>query len=59
MNDAGALSMSDLSNPDIDLWAFAQGMGVEAMRATTIEEFNDQHCLMQGKQGSARIEAII
>ena len=59
MKDAGALSMSDLSNPDIDLWAFAQGMRVEAMRATTIEEFNDKFVQCMANKGPHRIEAII
>ena len=60
-NDAGpmALSMFDLSNPDIDFCALAQGMGVEATRATTAEEFNDQFAFCMANKGPHLIEAII
>jgi acetolactate synthase-1/2/3 large subunit len=34
-----ALSMLDLSNPDLDFAALATGVGVDATRATTAEEF--------------------
>ena len=54
-----ALSMFDLSNPDIDFCALAQGMGVEAMRATTAEEFNDQFAFCMANKGPHLIEAII
>ena len=37
-----AASMLDISNPDMDFVAMAQGMGVSATRATTAEEFNEQ-----------------
>ena len=60
-NDAGpkALSMFDLSNPDIDFCALAQGMGVESMRATTTEEFNHQFAYCMANKGPHLIEAII
>ena len=60
-NHAGpkALSMFDLSNPDIDFCALAQGMGVEAMRATTAEEFNDHFAYCMANKGPQLIEAII
>ncbi len=34
-----ALSMLDISRPDLDFAALAQGMGVDAVRSTTAEEF--------------------
>src|SRR5205085_1660380 len=37
-----ALSMLDLSNPELDWTALARGMGVEACRAETIEAFAAQ-----------------
>ena len=37
-----ALSMFDLHNPELDFVALAQGMGVEASRAVTTEEFAAQ-----------------
>ena len=60
-NDAGpkALSMFDLSNPDIDFCELAQGMGVESMRATTSEEFNHQFAYCMANKGPHLIEAII
>ena len=36
-----ALDMMDLSNPDIDFVKLANGMGVEAARADTMDQFND------------------
>jgi len=36
-----ALDMMDLGNPDIDFVKLANGMGVEAARADTMEQFND------------------
>ncbi|MCW5821009.1 MAG: hypothetical protein KIT12_13990 [Trueperaceae bacterium] len=35
------MGMLDLSNPDIDWVQLANGMGVEAARATTLEECAD------------------
>ena len=37
-----ALSMLDLHNPELDWVKLASGMGVEASRATTVEEFASQ-----------------
>jgi thiamine pyrophosphate-dependent acetolactate synthase large subunit-like protein len=37
-----ALSMFDLRNPDLNWVSLAQGMGVEASRAETVEEFAAQ-----------------
>ena len=36
-----AMDMMDLGNPDIDFVKIAGGMGVEAARAETMEQFND------------------
>ena len=60
-NDAGpmALSMFDLSNPDIDFCALARAMGVEAMRATTAEDFNGQFAYCMANKGPHLIEAMI
>lgn len=42
-----ALSMFDLTNPDINFTHIAEGMGVPAWQVDTAEEFNDrlQHCI--------------
>lgn len=37
-----ALSMLDLRNPELDWTKLASGMGVEASRATSVEEFATQ-----------------
>ena len=60
-NDAGpkALSMFDLSNPDIDFCTLAQGMGVVATRAATAEEFKEQFAYCMANKGPHLIEAII
>ena len=60
-NHAGpkALSMFDLSNPDIDFCRLAQGMGVEAMCSTTAEEFNNHFAYCMANKGPHLIEAII
>lgn len=46
-----ALDMLDLGNPDMDWVRIANGFGVEAARATTMEQFNDlfaQSCARAG-----------
>lgn len=60
-NDAGpmALSMFDLSNPDLDFCKLAEGMGVNAMRSTTTEEFNNQFAYCMANKGPHLIEVII
>jgi len=54
-----AASTLDISGPDMDFVAMAQGMGVQASRATTAEEFNRQ--LEQALQvsGPCLIDAIV
>jgi len=54
-----ALSMLDLSNPDMDFTALAQGMGVTAERATTAEEFTAALARALAHPGPALVEAIL
>ncbi|HET9147793.1 MAG TPA: thiamine pyrophosphate-dependent enzyme, partial [Acetobacteraceae bacterium] len=54
-----ALSMMDLSNPDLDWVRIAEGMGVAAARATTMIEFNE---LLRGsvsRPGPFLIELVV
>lgn len=54
-----ALSMLDLHNPELDWVQLGQGMGVNSMRAETIEDFRAQfeHCMKT--KGPHLIEAVI
>lgn len=54
-----AASMLDIGNPDMDFVAMAQGMGVEATRATTAEEFNAQFEAAMKGSGPRLIEALV
>jgi acetolactate synthase-1/2/3 large subunit len=54
-----AASLLDISNPDMDFVAMAQGMGVQASRATTAEEFNAQFEQAVNSKGPRLIEAIV
>ena len=49
----------NIGDPDIDYVALAKGMGVNAMRATTAEEFNDAFARCMAEPGPHLIEAII
>ena len=53
------LDMLDLSNPDLDFVKMSEGMGVQAARATSAEEFNDLLRRFMGERGPRLIEAII
>ena len=54
-----ALSLFDLRNPELDWVMLATGMGVEATRATTAEEFDGQfESAMKGK-GPRLIEVML
>lgn len=53
------LSMLDLSQPDIDWVALAEGMGVPATRATNAEEFHQQFADAMEGQGPCLIEAMV
>jgi acetolactate synthase-1/2/3 large subunit len=54
-----ARSLLDLSHPDIDFVALADGLGVPATRATTAEELNDQLGRALAGPGPALIEAMV
>ncbi len=54
-----ALSMLDLHNPELDWVHLAQGMGVNAMRAETAEEFAEQFAACMKEKGPHLIEAVI
>jgi acetolactate synthase I/II/III large subunit len=54
-----ALSLFDLRNPELDWLKLAAGMGVEASRATTAEEFADQFASAMKGRGPRLIEAVI
>lgn len=54
-----AMSMLDLSNPDLDWVQLAQGMGLEASRAETVEAFNDQLQAALVRRGPHLIEAVV
>jgi acetolactate synthase-1/2/3 large subunit len=54
-----ALAMLDLSNPDMDWTKLAEGLGVEASRAETLEQFTAQFADAMQRPGPRLIEAII
>ncbi len=54
-----ALDMLDIGNPDLDWVSLAAGMGMEAGRATTAEEFNRQFAAGLACQGPYLIEAVL
>ncbi len=54
-----AMDMMDLSNPDLDWPGIARGMGVEAARAATMEEFNDLFAQANSRPGPFLIELVI
>ena len=54
-----AASTLDISGPDMDFVAMAQGMGVQASRATTAEEFNRQFEQALQVSGPCLIDAIV
>ena len=51
--------MLDLANPELDWTKLAEGMGVEASRATTVAEFHDQFASAMAQRGPRLIEAVI
>lgn len=57
--DTKALSMFDLSNPDIDWVSLARGMGVEAVRVETVEDFSAAFADAMRQSGPRLIEAVI
>ncbi len=54
-----ALSMLDLHNPELNWTQLANGMGVEAVRCETAEEFNDAFKSSMSRKGPFLIEAMI
>jgi acetolactate synthase-1/2/3 large subunit len=54
-----ALSMLDLHNPELNWTQLANGMGVEAVRCETAEEFNDAFKSAMSRKGPFLIEAMI
>lgn len=54
-----ALSMLDLHNPTLDWLALGAGVGIEASRATTIEEFADQFGRAMRERGPRLIEVVL
>jgi acetolactate synthase-1/2/3 large subunit len=54
-----ALSMLDLRDPSLDFVKLAEGLGVEASRAETIEAFEDQFAGAMARPGPRLIEVIL
>ena len=54
-----ALSMFDLTNPQLDWRELARGMGVEAARAETAEEFASQFADAMQHRGPRLIEVVL
>jgi acetolactate synthase-1/2/3 large subunit len=54
-----ALSMLDLHNPTLDWLALGAGIGIEASRAQTIEEFTDQFGRAMRERGPRLIEVVL
>jgi acetolactate synthase-1/2/3 large subunit len=54
-----AMSMLDLSNPDLNWVSLAEGMGVPAWRANTLEEFNTALAASLSTPGPSLIEAVV
>ncbi len=54
-----AMSMLDLHNPEMNWTQIAAGLGVEASRATTCEEFAAQYSSALKQRGPRLIEAMI
>lgn len=57
--DRTALSMFDLSKPDLDWVQLAGGMGVEAVRVTTVEEFSAAFRSAMNQRAPRLIEAVL
>jgi acetolactate synthase-1/2/3 large subunit len=54
-----AADMLDIGRPDLDRVALARGMGVEATRATTSDEFNRQFAAALAIRGPRLIEVAL
>jgi len=53
-----AMDMLDLGNPDIDFVRLANGQGIEAARADTMEQFNDLFAQSLNRKGPFVIELM-
>ena len=51
--------MLDLHNPEMNWTKIAEGLGIEASRATTAEEFAAQYASAMKQRGPRLIEAMI
>jgi acetolactate synthase-1/2/3 large subunit len=51
--------MLDLGNPELDWVKLASGMGVEASRATSVEEFAAQFGSAMHNRGPRVIEVVV
>ena len=54
-----ANQMLDLGRPDLDWVKLAEGLGVEASRATTTREFDDQFQATLKANGPRLVEAVL
>ncbi len=54
-----ALSMLDLRNPELDFVKLAEGLGVEASRAETLEDFDAQFSAAMNQKGPRLIEVVL
>jgi acetolactate synthase-1/2/3 large subunit len=54
-----AASVLDIGGPDMDFVAMATGMGVQATRATTAAEFNEQFAAAVRAKGPRLIDAVV
>lgn len=54
-----ALSMLDLSNPELDWVSLANGMGLSASRSSSVAEFQEQFNEAMSKQGPQLIEVVL
>ena len=54
-----AMSMMDLTNPELNWASLAEGMGVPAWRARTAEEFNKALAAALSQPGPSLVEALI
>lgn len=54
-----AMDMLDIGNPDLDWVKIANGMGVEAARADSMDQFNDLFASANQRRGPFLIELVI
>ena len=59
MSGPKAFSMLDLHNPELDWVKLSSGMGVEANRATSVEEFATQFASAMKDHGPRLIEVVL